>query len=1266
MSRKFAIENDFPLYPKKIPESVEYFNGTRESVKEMTQFKMKIQDHEEIVNADIVNTTKPLNLGKPWHKKHKVHVDWENNQVHMNCSPKITIVSAEAFKRTMKQGPVFAIYGLGRKWKQVTFVDDTIEIEETTKLPNEFQDLAEAFSKKKGDTLPPRRKEDMKIPIPPEAQPIWEPLRPMSEEHLKVLKPWIEENMTKGFIRRSNSPWGAPILFVPKKDGGLRLCVDWRKLNAITVKDRCPLPRIDETLDRLRKAKHFTRLDIYGAYNRIRIADGDEEKTAFRTRYGHFEFQVVHFGLTNAPAAFQAYINEALRPFLDEFCVVYLDDICIYSDSREEHIRHVRKVIKALQKAGLYIKLSKCEFFTKETEFLGYIVGSNGIRMDPAKIQDILDWEEPKEGPGAVKEVQSFLGFANFYRRFIKDYAKIAKPLYDLTKKDRIFHWGKEEKNAFQTLQRAFCTEPILKHWNPALETRMETDASNFVCAAVLSQKHDDGLWHPVAYRSKKMTPAEHNYDIHDKELLSVIQAFKEWERYLMSVHTQVHILTDHKNLEYFMTKQHLRQRQVGWMEFLSRFDFKITFVPGKTNTKADALTRRSRDLPQGEEDERIKNRIRILLPPEKIQQIGIMTTQETWQAAALEDSYIQDIIKTLRRGDKRHPKVEISEMKEEQGELYHNDRKVVPDNEKIREEILQQHHDHPTAGHPGRAKTLELVQRQYTWVGLRKDVDRYVDNCHICKRTKAPRNAPQGLLQSLQIAERNWQSISFDLITGLPESNGHDAILVTVDRLSKMIHLTPTTKKLNARELAGLFLRDIWKLHGLPKEAISDRGKNFLDEFWDEVNNRLRIHHRPSTAYHPQTDGQTERINSIVEQYLRAYVNYQQDDWVEWLPLAEYSYNNKISDTTGISPFAANYGWNPDTFEFQGLRKPSRNQEAAGFVQQMSELQEVLRMEINRAAQIQQEQANKRRRPSPDYKEGDHVWLDMRNIKTARPCPKLSNKMEGPFQILKSVGKRAYKLKLPPSMRIHPVFHTNLLHPAPDNAFPSQNHEERLPPVTVDNEEEYEVEKILDSRIHYRKLQNYSTTFINPILIDPVPPPDILDPTSLFQYNPEEISEPIRVLQYPDVTQNLFSASDLLDIQTPEPIYISLYNEIWRLQTELAQAQKAMGNFSSTIENSPEQVTSDQIPNPEEEVQPKNPRSESPEIPEPEIPEIPEKNQEESFEKPLKTPEKPEFPGTKRKSSYRGFMPPKISKRYRRSKGPTMILDLRTEHRRD
>ena len=446
-----------------------------------------------------------------------------------------------------------------------------------TKLFSKFHEFFELFSEKEANKLPPHRPYDHKIKFIEGKQPGYGPLYSMSQGELQVLKKFFDENLVKGFIRASSFPAAAPILFARKPGGGLRLCVDYRALNAITVKNRYPLPLIQETLDRLAKAKYFTKLDIVTAFNKIRMAEGEEWKTAFRIRYGLFESLIMNFGLCGAPSSFQNYINDILHEYLNTFCSAYIDDIFIYSKTKKEHLKHVQLVFRKLQNAGLQLDIDKCEFFVKKVKYFGLIITPKGIKMDQKKLSAVLDWSTPEN----LKNIQSFLGFANFYRRFIRDFSKLAAPLNLLAKKNTPFHWGPEQQKAFDNFKVAFTTAPILLHYDPDKQAVVKTDVSDYVTAGVFFQYDDNGQLKPVVYFFYKMSPAECTYEIYDKKLLAIIKAFELWRSELENTEDPVQVIIDHKNLEYFKSSKLLSRRQARWSEFLSRFNFKIIYRPG-------------------------------------------------------------------------------------------------------------------------------------------------------------------------------------------------------------------------------------------------------------------------------------------------------------------------------------------------------------------------------------------------------------------------------------------------------------------------------------------------------------------------------------------------------------------------------------------------------------------------------------------------------------------------------------------------------------
>lgn len=457
-------------------------------------------------------------------------------------------------------------------------------------IPSVYHDFADIFDKGLSDKLAQHCPYDLKIELEEGSSPTHTQLYHVSDLELDALKTFIDENIRRGFIAPSNSPYAASVLFVKKKSGELRLCVDYRALNKITKKDRYPLPLISELLDSPRRAKVYTKLDLRHAYHLVQIAKGDEWKTAFRTHYGSFEWRVMPFGLTNTPAAFQCFVNDMFADLLDVTVIVYLDDVLIYSDDHESHKEHVREVLRRLRANGLFANPKKCEFNKTTVEYLGYILSPDGLRMSMDKVQTILDWPTPRK----VKDVQSFLGFCNFYRRFIHQYSDIVVPLTCLTHKAVTWKWDDACETAFNSLRFSFTTAPVLAHWLPNQQIIVETDALDYAVAAILSLRFiETDEIHPIAFHSRTLHSAELNYDTHNKELLAIFEAFTIWRHYLEGSPTPVDVVTDHKNLEYFSTTKILTWRQVCWSEYLSAFNMVISFRLGKLGAKPDALARR-------------------------------------------------------------------------------------------------------------------------------------------------------------------------------------------------------------------------------------------------------------------------------------------------------------------------------------------------------------------------------------------------------------------------------------------------------------------------------------------------------------------------------------------------------------------------------------------------------------------------------------------------------------------------------------------------
>jgi transposase InsO family protein len=640
-----------------------------------------------------------------------------------------------------------------------------------------------------------------------------------------------------------------------------------------------------------------------------------------------YEWNVTPFGLTGAPATFQRYINRTLQEYLDDFVSAYVDDIIIYSSgSLEDHQRKVGQVLQKLQDAGLQCDIGKSEFEQDSVKYLGFIVrAGKGIHVDPKKVTAIREWEAPK----SVRDIRSFLGFANFYRPFIPRFADLSAPLTRLIRKDALFSWNDDCQRAFEELKDLFINAPILAHLKEDRETVVEADASGWATGAVLSQYGSDGQLRPYAYLSQKLSPAESNYEIHDKELLAIIRALREWRPELKMV-PRFTIVTDHKNLRYFGKAQHLNERQMRWADVLTEFNYELKYRPGKLAARPDALSRRSQDTPQHITDERLSNRFQILLKKvqvktgrlnlqtveeadfeKEIQLFEEPTLQQEWKNARSTDQGYQKICEAVVKGDRRiaaetHVKTSLSECHlDERGLLCFRKRIWVPDSETLRTGIIQKIHDSHVTAHPGRDATYAILSRRFFWPGAAKDVRRFLRNCTVCGRSTVWRDTKHGLLKPLPIPQRIWAELSMDFITELPPTahRGATNLMVITDRLTKSVILVSMVET-TAERVADAFFTHFYMHHGLPRAITSDRGPQFVGAFWRIICEKLSIQRRLTTAFHPQSDGATERANQEVERILRAFTTYTQDDWDTLLPIVATAINNRNASATGLSPF--------------------------------------------------------------------------------------------------------------------------------------------------------------------------------------------------------------------------------------------------------------------------------------------------------------------------------------------------------------------------
>ncbi|GJY59472.1 putative reverse transcriptase domain-containing protein, partial [Tanacetum coccineum] len=738
--------------------------------------------------------------------------------------------------------------------------------------------------------LPPTRQVEFQIDLVPGAAPVARAPYRLAPSEMKELSKKLKELSDKGFIRPSSSPWGAPVLFVKKKDGSFRICIDYQELNKLTVKNRYPLPRIDDLFDQLQGSSIYSKIDLRSGYHQLKVREEDISKTAFRTRYGHYEFQVMPFGLTNAPAVFMDLMNRVCKPYLDKFVIVFIDDILIYSKNKQEHEEHLKLILELLKKEELYAKFSKCEFWIPKVQFLGHVIDSKGIHVDPAKIESVKDWTSPK----TPTEIRQFLGLAGYYRRFIEGFSKIAKPMTKLTQKKVKFEWGDKQEAAFQLLKQKLCSAPILALPEGSEDFITYCDASKKGLGAVLMQREK-----VISYASRQLKIHEKNYTTHDLELGAVVFALKIWRHYLYG--TKCTVFTDHKSLQHILDQKELNMRQRRWLELLSDYDCDIRYHPGKANVVADALSRKEREPPL---------RVRALVMTISLDLPKQILNAQT-EARKPENIKSEDVGGMLIENAK-FPEA-IREQKLEpraDGTLCLNGRSWLPCYGDLRTVIMHESHKSKYSIHPGSDKMYQDMKKLYWWPNMKADIATYVNKCLTCAKVKAEHQRPSGLLVQPKIPEWKWDNITMDFVTKLPKtSQGYDTIWVIVDRLTKSAIFTPMRETDPLDKLARLYLKEVVTRHGIPVSIICDRDPRFASNFWRSLQNALGTNLDMSTAYHPQTDGQSERTIQTLEDMLRACAIDFGKGWVNHLPLVEFSYNNSYHASIKAALFEALYG---------------------------------------------------------------------------------------------------------------------------------------------------------------------------------------------------------------------------------------------------------------------------------------------------------------------------------------------------------------------
>lgn len=859
----------------------------------------------------------------------------------------------------------------------------------------------------------------------------------------EAVKKMLDEMKAKNIVSPSNSPWASPIVLVPKKDGSIRLCVDYRKVNEVTRKDAYPIPRVDDTLDTLAGSQWFSTLDLKSGYWQVEVHEDDREKTAFCTHEGLFQFNVMPFGLCNAPATFQRLMDMVLQGLLWNSCLVYIDDIIIFGKTFEEHLGNLARVFERVEQAGLKLQPQKCHLLQSQVQFLGHIISTNGVAPDPQKTEKVKQWQTPQ----SVKEVQQFLGLASYYRRFIKNFASVAAPLHKLTEKHTIFRWTPCCQEAFDNLKSRLTSAPILALPDWSKPFVLDTDASDTGVGAVLSQVHE-GNEFVVAYGSRTLTKSERNYCATKKELLAVVVFLEHFRPYLLG--KPFTIRTDHGALIWLQSFKQPEGQIARWLQKLQEYNFSIIHRPGKQHSNADALSR-------------IPCRQCGQLPSEINQQIiqAVQTSDLSFsicssmelQVSQLEDPIIGPILKA-KQADTRpdtSPADNLlyrrlaqlwDQLCVRDGLLYRvfvgqddqldHFQLVVP--AKLREDVLDSLHGGVAGGHLGHEKTFNRVKERFYWPGYWNDTRDWCLACHQCSTRKSPthpRRAPLGTIQ----AGYPMQIMAVDLLGPLPESPQKNSyVMVVGDYFSKWMEAIPLPNQ-EASTVANHLIDEVFMRYSVPEQLHSDQGRQFESQLIAEVCKLLHIKKTRTTPYHPQCDGMVERFNRTLLNMLATHCKDQPWDWEQHIRKVCMAYNTSVNSTTGYTPFYLMFGRQARLpvdvmYGDTPTDSPSPSEYAVKLKKRLTSAYETVRQTCKAKHEQQKELYDQRIHGNP-YVTGDWVWV--LNPKVPKnSSKKLFHPWQGPYKIVKKISECVYRIQGLNGRRRRQVVHFNRLKPCP------------------------------------------------------------------------------------------------------------------------------------------------------------------------------------------------------------------------------------------
>ena len=908
-------------------------------------------------------------------------------------------------------------------------------------------------------------------------KPFKQQLRRHPIGHLEIIDKHVEEMLANDIIEPSSSPWASNVVLVKKQDGSLRFCVDFRQLNLSTIKDSYPLPRIDTCFDALGGVKYLSTLDLRSGYWQVVNDPSTADKTSFVTRKGSFKFKVLAFGLSNAPAVFQRLMDLVLVGLTWEICLVFLDDIIVMSTSFEQHLERLSKVFDRLRTAGLKLKPSKCHLFQTRVKFLGSVVSESGIEPDPDKVKTVAEWPIPT----TLTELRSFVALASYYRRHIQNFAEIARPLHNLTKKGCPFQWGIDQQRAFEELKHKLVNYPVLANPLPEGEYVVDTDASDEALGAVLQQRQG-GVIRVLAYASRVMDPSERFYCTTRKELLGIIFALKQFRHYLLS--SPFLLRTDHAALTSLMRSPEPVGQQARWLDLLAEYSFRIEHRAGRLHSNSDSLSRRPCGSRKCTRDDCLisacdgledgpDNGVPAQFPP----RLGRMATRRnpdpeegsppentsTPEMPIGEHTLSLDIVRQAQENDpvlcqvrvlleepewrtqvdefgmgvvhlwnQRNSLVVIRNILHRQFErvdgsiLY--DQVLVP--LKLREQFLYWVHEDPSSGHFGVTKTQEKLQCYAYWPGWRKDVESYVRRCDICNRYKKGPSHRQGPLQSA-VGLSAMQKVHIDLTGPHPRSNqGHVYLLTAICAFTKYLITVPLKDK-TALSVARALVKHVFLIHGAVELLVHDNGKEFINDIMFHVSRLLGIQNLRTTFYRPSANSSAERVHRTINAIIAKTVSQNLKNWCEISNFVTFAYNCSRHSSTTFSPFYLMFWREPRV----GIDLLLETQEPA--YSDYDEYSDDVRRKMQIANGIVEQQlrtvferAKRRydqRVKAVQFKVGEFVYYYSPRLHGGRGR-KFRNLTSGPFKIMRKVNHVNYVIQKTPHARPFTVHVDRLL----------------------------------------------------------------------------------------------------------------------------------------------------------------------------------------------------------------------------------------------